>query len=51
VSAKTTEKGDQTEKVWPPEDLNKEGAIQVFHLKCDDIDEINKIISIGEIKQ
>ena len=48
VSAKTAENGDRTEKIWTPEDLSRGGAFQVFHLKSA---EINKIISIGGIKQ
>ena len=48
LSAKTTENGDRTEKIWTPEDLSLGGAFQVFHLKSA---KINKIISIGGIKQ
>ena len=48
VSAKTAENGDRTEKIRTPEDLSGGGAFQVFHLKSA---EINKIISIGGIKQ
>ena len=48
VSAKTAENGDRTEKIWTLEDLSGGGAFKVFHLKSA---EINKIISIGGIKQ
>ena len=48
VSAKTAKNGDRTEKIRTLEDLSGGGAFQVFHLKRA---EINKIISIGGIKQ
>ena len=48
VSAKTTENGDRMEKIRTPEDLSGGGAIQVFHLKRA---EINEIYGISGIKQ
>ena len=48
ASTKTAENGDQTEKIWTPEDLSGGGAFQVFHLKSA---KINEIISTGRIKQ
>ena len=48
VSARTAENRDWTEKIRTPEDLSEGEAFQVFHMKHDEIDEIN---SIGMIKQ
>jgi hypothetical protein len=48
VSAKTTENGDWTKKIQMLQGLSGKRAFQVFHLKCDDIDEI---YSGGMIKQ
>ena len=48
MSAKTAKNGDRAEKIWTPEDLSRGGAFPVFYLKSA---EINKIISIGGIKQ